>query len=113
MLVLEHSLPQFSPPALDELFPSGFTGFEFEHASNLETSVMYVLRPDLVRTELIADDQAERHPAWDVVPAPPEFIPRSGVLMRPSEASAEAGKRFLEACVSRLVEAITTEFGAR
>ena len=46
-----------------------------------------------------------------MVPAPDEFIPRSGVLMRPTDASEEAGKRFLDASVGRLVEAIRTEFG--
>ena len=74
---------------------------------------MLVLRPELVRRHLIADDHAERAPSWDVVPAPGEFIPRSGVLMRPTDANEEAGKRFLEASIGRLVEAIRTEFGER
>lgn len=111
VLVMEHPMPEFSPHELDELFPNGFTGWNFEHASHLETSIMLVLRPDLVRRNLIADDHAERAPSWDVVPAPPEFIPRSGVLMKPTDASEEAGKRFLEASVGRLVEAVRTEFG--
>jgi creatinine amidohydrolase len=111
VLVLESPMPEFSAQELAELFPSGFTGWEFEHASHLETSMMYVLRPDLVRRDKVADDHAERHPSWDVVPAPAEFIPASGVLMRPTDANEEAGKRFVEAAVARLVEAITTEFG--
>lgn len=74
---------------------------------------MFVLRPELVRRDLIADDQAARAPSWDVVPAPDEFIPRSGVLMKPTDANEEAGKRFLEASVGRLAEAIRTEFGER
>ena len=111
VLVMEHPMPEFSQRELDELFPNGFTGWNFEHASHLETSVMFVLRPELVRQDLIADDQAQRAPSWDVVPAPAEFIPRSGVLMKPTDASEEAGKRFLEASIGRLVEAIRTEFG--
>ena len=31
--------------------------------------------------------------------------------MKPTDASEEAGKRFLEASIGRLVEAIRTEFG--
>ena len=73
---------------------------------------MYVLRPDLVRRDRIADDQAARHPTWDVVPAPADFIPRSGVFMRPSDASEEAGRKFLRAAADRLAEAIRTELGA-
>jgi creatinine amidohydrolase len=111
VLVMEHPMPEFSADELNELFPNGFTGWNFEHASHLETSIMYVLRPDLVRRDRIADDRAARAPDWDVVPAPDEFIPKSGVLMKPTDASEEAGKRFLDASVNRLVQAIRTEFG--
>jgi len=113
VLVIEHPMPEFSPRELDELFPNGFTGWNFEHASHLETSIMFVLRPELVRRDRIADDQAARAPSWDVVPAPDDFVPRSGVLMKPTDATEEAGKRFLEASIGRLVEAVRTEFGER
>lgn len=111
VLVIEHPMPDFSPAELSELFPNGFTGWNFEHASHLETSIMYVLRPDLVRRDRIADDRAARAPDWDMVPPPDDYIPRSGVLMKPTDASEEAGQRFLEASVNRLVTAIRTEFG--
>jgi creatinine amidohydrolase/Fe(II)-dependent formamide hydrolase-like protein len=77
----------------------------------METSLMEVLAPDSVRRELVADDEAARHPSWDVVPAPEEFIPGSGVLWHPTEASREIGQRFLEGCSKRLEEALRTEFG--
>jgi creatinine amidohydrolase len=104
-------MPEFSDEELKDLFPAGFTGWEFEHASHHETSMMYAIRPDLVRSDLIADDQAARHPNWDMVPAPDEFIPASGVLMHPSDATEDAGRKFLAASASQLVEAIKTEFG--
>ena len=112
VLVIESPLPTFSAEELAELFPSGYAGLEVEHASHLETSMMYVLRPDLVRADKIRDDHAERHPAWDVVPAPDAFIPRTGVLWKPSEANEAAGKRFLAATAERLVEAVTTELAS-
>jgi creatinine amidohydrolase len=111
VLVIESPMPEFSESELAELFPNGFTGWNFEHASHLETSIMMVLRPDLVRRDRIADDRAERAPDWDVVPAPPAFIPASGVLMKPTDANEESGRRFLEASANRLVTAIRTEFG--
>lgn len=111
VLVIESPMPQFSDDELGELFPNGFTGWNFEHASHLETSIMYVLRPDLVRRDRIADDHAVRAPDWDVVPAPDDFVPRSGVLMKPSDANEQSGQRFLDASVNRLVTAIRTEFG--
>ena len=56
-------------------------------------------------------DEAARRPSWDVVPPPEDFIPRSGVLWHPTEATREIGQRFLEACSKRLEEALRTEFG--
>ena len=72
--------------------------------------MMLALRPDLVRTDRITDDEARRHQSWDVVPAPADFIPASGVLWHPSEATVEVGHRFIRAAAERLVEAMRTEF---
>lgn len=113
VLVIENALPNFSQEDLSVLYPNGFPGLDIEHASIMETAMMMVLRPDLVHTDRIADDGAERHPSWDVVPAPPEFIPRSGVLWHPSEATEEIGRRFVSLCVDRLVDALTAELGRK
>lgn len=109
LLLLEDPFPSFTDAELAALYPEGFPGWDVEHASIAETSIMLSLRPDLVRVDRIVDDQAARHPSWDVVPAPPEFIPRSGVLWHPSVASADLGERFLAATSERLAEAIRTE----
>lgn len=110
ILLIEDPWPAFSEAELADLFPDGFPGWDVEHASIMETSMMLALHPDLVHTDRIVDDEAERHPSWDVVPAPPEFVPRSGVLWHPSVATAELGERFLHAAAGRLVEALRTEF---
>jgi creatinine amidohydrolase len=111
ILLLEISFPNFSPEELRELFPEGFPGWDVEHASIMETSMMFVLRPDLVRRDRIVDDEARRHPSWDVVPAPDDFIPKSGVLWHPTEATDEIGRKFVDAVSRRLEEALRTEFG--
>ena len=111
ILILEDPFPRFTESELAELFPRGFPGWDVEHASIVETSLMEILAPGAVRRELVADDEAARHPTWDVVPAPPEFIPESGVLWHPTEASPEIGRRVLEACSKKLEEALRTEFG--
>lgn len=110
-LLVEDPMPAFNEAALRKLFPSGFPGWDVEHAAVMETSLMLVLHPELVRVDLIADDAAERHPTWDVVPAPPEFVPTSGVLSRATDASEDIGRRFLDAISARLEQAIVTEFG--
>jgi creatinine amidohydrolase/Fe(II)-dependent formamide hydrolase-like protein len=71
---------------------------------------MYALHPELVRRDCSVDDQAARHPSWDVVPPPAEFILSTGVLWHPSEASDAIGRRFLDAAAGRLEEALRTEF---
>jgi creatinine amidohydrolase len=110
-LLIEDPMPAFSSGELAELFPNGFSGWDVEHASVMETSLMLAITPRLVRVDLIADDHAKRHPSWDVVPAPPDFVPASGVLSRAGDATAQIGERFLEAISARLLEAIETEFG--
>jgi len=109
ILLVEDPMPAFTEDELSELFPDGFVGWDVEHASVMETSLMYALRPELVRQDRVADDRAERHPSWDVLPAPPDFIPRSGVLSRPTGASREIGESFLERIAGRLQEAIEAE----
>jgi creatinine amidohydrolase len=110
IVVLERPLPEFSPEQLAELFPAGFAGWNVEHAASMETSLMLALHPELVRRERIADDAAARRPSWEVVPAPPEIVPASGVLWRPSEATAEIGRLYLRAAAERLEAALRTEF---
>jgi creatinine amidohydrolase len=110
MLIVENPFPALTERQLAEIFPKGFPGWDVEHASIIETSLMYVVRPDLVRRDRIADDEAERHPAWDVVPAPAQFIPKSGVLWHPTEASAKIGSQVLALCAGHLANALKTEF---
>ena len=109
-LLLENPFPDFSADELAKIFPGGFHGWAVEHASVVETSMMMLIRPDLVRTERIVDDAAERSPSWDVIPAPAEFVPKSGVLARASHATVQTGQLLLDGAVSRLIEAMRTEF---
>jgi creatinine amidohydrolase len=111
ILLLENPFPPFTGQELEAMFPDGFAGWEREHASMVETSLMLVVRPDLVRQERIHDDRSARFPSWDVLPAPPDYLTRSGVLAEPSRSSIELGQRLFAACVGRLVDAVTTEFG--
>jgi len=110
IVLLENPMPNFTPDELAALYPNGFPGWDVEHAAIMETAMMLALRPDLVHSDRIVDDEADRHPSWDVIPAPAAFIPKSGVLWHPSEATLEIGQRFLTAVVARLEAAIRTEF---
>ena len=111
VLMLEHAMPALSKAELGEIFGDSFGGWELEHAAHAETSLMLAVRPDLVLQDRMVDDAAARRPGWDVLPAPPEFVPESGVLWRASKSNADAGRMMLDRAVARLVEALTTEFG--
>ena len=52
------------------LFGDEFPGWDVEHAAIMETSLMLHLRPELVLFDRAVDDEAARHPFYDVVPIP-------------------------------------------
>jgi creatinine amidohydrolase len=96
---------------LDRLFPDGFPGTELEHASLLETSLMLLLRPDLVAMEKVPDDGPAKFPTYDRHPVPDGFVPTSGVLARAERASAEKGQWLIDDHVELIAAAVRAEFG--
>jgi creatinine amidohydrolase len=96
---------------LDRLFPEGFPGTELEHASLLETSLMLLLRPDLVDLSKVPDDGPAKFPTYDVYPVPEGFVPASGVLARAQGASAEKGEWLMSDHVDLITKAVRSEFG--
>jgi creatinine amidohydrolase len=112
VLSIDSLAGSFSPADLAWLFPDGLPGWDVEHASMFETSLMLALRPEDVRSAQIRDDAAAEHPWYDLTPEPARHIPRSGVLANPTQASREIGERLTEMMLERLCEAIEHEFGA-
>jgi creatinine amidohydrolase len=96
---------------LDKLFPEGFPGTELEHASLLETSLMLLLRPDLVDMSKVPDDGPAKFPPYDRHPVPKGFVPASGVLARAERASADKGQLLIDDHVELIAKAIRSEFG--
>jgi creatinine amidohydrolase len=99
-----------SRSTLDKLFPDGFPGTDLEHASLLETSLMLVLRPDLVDMSNVPNDGPATFPTYDRHPVPPGFVPKSGVLARAERATAEYGQLIIADHVKLISEAIRKEF---
>lgn len=96
---------------LDRLFPEGFPGTELEHASLLETSLMLLLRPDLVDMGQVPDDGPAKFPTYDRHPVPKGFVPASGVLARAERASADKGQLLIDDHVELITKAVQAEFG--
>jgi creatinine amidohydrolase len=108
-------------PLLQELRESEFPG-GMAHGCELETSVLLHLRPDLVQMEKAEKDisfQATEFFYWDLQsPSPVVFqewfsrYSRTGTVGDPTLATAEKGRRFVEAVVERLI-ALIQEFRER
>jgi creatinine amidohydrolase len=96
---------------LDRLFPEGFPGTELEHASLLETSLMLLLRPDLVDMSLVPSDGPAKFPTYDRWPVPKGFGPDSGVLAVAHGSTAEKGSWLMDDHVALMTKAIRAEFG--
>ena len=111
LLVFETCLKELSPATIDVVFSGGYLGRAIEHASTYETSIMMHLYPDLVHFERAADDAAERRPWYDIIPAPSDIVPKSGVLWKVEGASAEKGKRLWNEVVPPVREAIRADLG--
>ncbi len=111
VMVIEAAFSELSAPVMEKLFGDEFPGWDVEHAAVLETSLMLHLRPDLVLFDRAVDDEARRHPAYDVVPPPTDFVPVSGTLWKATRANAEKGAAAWDEIVSRVTQAIAGEFG--
>jgi creatinine amidohydrolase len=78
------------------------------HACEYETAMMLALRPDLVRRELIEDDPPRDDPALAGLFLAEDMYQRThhGAVGYPGRATAEKGRAFLEAAITRTVEVV-------
>jgi creatinine amidohydrolase len=96
---------------LARIFPEGFPGTELEHASLIETSLMLLLRPDLVAQDKIPQEGRANFPPYDIFPAPPGYLRETGVLADARGARAEIGQWLMDDHVALIAAAVTKEFG--
>lgn len=109
IMVIEAAFAELSPPVMAELFGDEFPGWDREHAAVLETSLMMHLRPQSVLFDRAVDDEAGRHPSWDVIPTPADFVPASGALWKATRASADKGASAWREIVANLEAAVGEE----
>jgi creatinine amidohydrolase len=98
------------PETLEKIFPEGFPGTELEHASLIETSLMLLLRPDLVDLSKIPQQGRASFPTYDIFPPPPGYLRETGVLADARGSSAEIGAWLMEDHVSLITAALRQEF---
>lgn len=112
VMVVETPFAQLSEETMAVMFPDGFPGWDVEHAAIMETSLMLHLAPDLVLFDRAVDDEARRHPFYDVVPIPDDFVPASGSLWKATQATAEKGARAWDEIVAGLDAALAIDLPA-
>lgn len=104
---------QVSDKLVQEIFAgAGFPGWDTEHASITETSLMQYFAPDLVRKDKIIDDQSPRIPKYSIYPPPEDIIPKSGVLYKATYASREKGEKMAKEVSEKIAEIARRELGA-
>jgi creatinine amidohydrolase len=103
---------QVLPDDIVRIFGDTFPGWEREHASLTETSMMEALRPELVRGDLKAAGGAPRVLTYEALPTPPDTIWPTGVGFSAAGASREIGESLVEVVVDRIVGILDREFGS-
>ncbi len=99
------------PEIIDELFPEGFPGWEAEHASLTETSLMAHFLPELVLADRLEEsDEYRPVPAYSVWPEPAGLVPASGVLYQAYGATAEKGAALTKHVVEQILTILRSEF---
>ena len=111
IMVCEATFAGISDEVVEALFGDEFPGWDVEHAAVLETSLLLHLRPDLVLMDRAVDDEAKRHPSYDVVPPPKDFVTESGGLWKATRATTEKGVLAWADIVVRITEAVAFELG--
>jgi creatinine amidohydrolase len=112
IMVVEAAFAELSPTVMEQLFGDEFPGWDVEHAGILETSLMLHLHPELVLFDRAVDDHAPRHPSYDVVPTPEDFVPATGALWKATRATAGKGAAAWAEITARLQQAIQDELPA-
>jgi len=102
---------QVGPDDVTRIFGDAFPGWEAEHASITETSMMEYLRPDLVRTELKAEGGAKRLTTYDVFPPTEDILWPNGIGYSAVPASADLGRQLADLLVERVGRILDDEFG--
>jgi creatinine amidohydrolase len=88
---------------------TGVPRHDDHHAAMVETSLVMHIAPDLVRTELVADDAAARRARYLILPVPDALRTRGGVVYRARRASPAIGERLCTEIVANLVKAVQLE----
>jgi creatinine amidohydrolase len=107
--VIDNPGQLISATTIARVFGEDFAGWDLEHASIAETSLMEWLYPDLVRAHLIVDDEPQGVVPYEVIPANRGRAPRSGVFGPATRASRDKGDLLARDLTEGIGEIISRE----
>ena len=110
VIILDSPVDLISKDVLAKIFPETFPGWEIEHAAITETSLIQLIRPELVRKEKIRDDEAPRNPRYEIIPPPKDIVPKTGIFYKATLASKQKGELIFNELVEKIVEVVKSEF---
>jgi len=79
------------------------------HAAMVETSLVMHVAPDVVRNDLVGDDDIPRRARYLIRPVPDSLKTRGGIVYRASLASSAIGEQLMAEILANLVEAVKVE----
>lgn len=97
---------------IPRLYPGNtFPGWAVEHGGVLETSMMLYWHPEFVDMAAVSDHPPAVFPPYDIFPPDPSWIPESGTLSSPQNASREKGELIVSVCCNKISDAVRDVFG--
>jgi len=88
---------------------TGVSRQDDHHAAMVETSLVMYIAPNIVRHDLVCDDNIARRARYLILPVPESLKTDRGVVYRASRASPAIGESLVNEMVSNLVEAVKLE----
>jgi creatinine amidohydrolase len=107
--LLIHWWDQVDDDDVRRIFGNSFPGWEAEHASITETSMLEHLVPELVRLDRKAEGGAQRIVSYDVFPAPEEILWPNGIGSSALPANQEVGRELVSLIVERIGDIVDRE----
>lgn len=107
--VIDNPGQLISATTIVRVFGENFAGWDLEHSSIAETSLMQWLYPDLVRGHLIVDDAPQGVVPYEVIPANKDRAPRSGVFGPATQASPDKGDLLARDLTEGIAEILSRE----
>ncbi|UCD04415.1 MAG: creatininase family protein [Candidatus Woesearchaeota archaeon] len=83
---------------------------ELIHVCEDEIAIMLAIKPELIKKEKVVDElPKEAELEYTLIPLPEEYKTKTGVMGKPSKATAEKGRKIIDLVINKVLEIIRKE----